>query len=143
MRRTHARAPWVGCAWFLVSALAIVLSLAAVGDDDAAAQSKSKKKKIKKRTEDVSSCVTFGQSDAGDAVNFRFVSTCEAPLSCGVTWTLQCESWEGKKTAKTHDGVAFELESNASYLATASPATCGDDGWAIDDVSWSCTPPKK
>jgi hypothetical protein len=127
--------------WFAMFAIALLMS--PVGDDDAVAQSKSSKKKVKKRTEDVSSCVTFGQSDAGDAVNFRFASTCEATLSCGVTWTLQCESWEGKKSAKTHDGVAFELETNATYSTSASPASCGDDGWTIDDISWSCEPAKK
>ena len=140
MRRPLSRAPWVGCVWSALSAVALVTSILGGGGD---AEAQSKSKKVKKRVEKVSACVDFRQDGGDGSVDFHFVSSCARALDCGVTWTLQCETWEGKRSARSHDGAAFVLEPDASHVATASASSCGDDGWVIDDVSWSCTPPKQ
>ena len=135
MRCTRSRVPWVGRVWSAPLLVALITVLL-MSDRDAAAQQKSKKKT--NRSVDVASCVTCRQDDADDGVDFHLDSNCEVALDCSVTWTLRCQTREGKKGKKAHDGVAFALEPNASHLASASPQSCGEDGWIIDDVIWSC-----
>jgi hypothetical protein len=135
MRRPASRAlrPWAGCV-----SLLLILLLPAI---DAGADPKnSKKKKATKRRTDVSRCVSFDQDDGDRSALFRLANGCTIPVSCGVTWSLRCESAGGKRGERSKGGSAFELEPDAANTVTASADACGNDGWVIDDIAWHCSP---
>jgi hypothetical protein len=94
----------------------------------------------KKQIED---CTSFDQTElAEDAgVQFTIKNTCEATLQCGIKWTLTCAPGT-KKAKKSKGAVTFELDEGTSDGTTASSDACGYDGWEIDDVTWSCEPPR-
>lgn len=102
----------------------------------AAAQSK---KKVKKKTP-VSVCAHFDQVDKDDdGVDLVVANRCDIKLSCSVSWTLTCAP-ASARASRTQHASAFELEVGSDQRTLASPAACGNDGWVLDDVSWSCRP---
>jgi hypothetical protein len=126
--RPHTRARWLLGAIVLCSFHPSVL-----------AEDKAKKKPKKQAVDD---CTSFTQLDREDeeGVDFAIHSTCDVKLSCGIKWTLVCAPESRKKSKKTREQVAFDLEYGASDGATASAASCGFDGWEITDITWSCEP---
>jgi hypothetical protein len=92
----------------------------------------------------ISSCTSFGQEDKGDdKVEFKIQNTCEIPVDCSITWRVVCAP-ESKKRRAAHAGAAkLALANGASQTAEASAATCGNDAWSIDSISWSCQPNKE
>jgi hypothetical protein len=91
----------------------------------------------------VADCTSFGQQDKDeDKVQFTISSSCTVPLDCAISWRVICAP-ESKKRRAVHPGAAkFGLTNGGSQTAEASAATCGDDGWSIDSISWSCQPNK-
>ncbi|HWU88760.1 MAG TPA: hypothetical protein VN253_15945 [Kofleriaceae bacterium] len=91
----------------------------------------------------ISTCTTFGQEDKGDdKVQFTIHNTCTIPVDCSITWRLVCAP-ESKKRRATHAGAArLALTNGTVQTAEASAAICGDDGWSLDNISWSCQPNK-
>jgi len=116
--------------------LAVAIALSTLAPDALADDQPSKKKK-----RSVASCATFDQRDRSDdaGVELSIASTCEARLSCSIKWALTC-SPGGKHEKKTWEGAAFELDTGESQGATASASTCGDAGWEISSITWSCDP---
>lgn len=113
----------------------VCLALAAMVSPAAA----QPKKKAKKKTP-VSVCAHFDQVDKDDdGVDLVVANRCDVKLSCSVSWTLTCAP-ETPKVSRTQHGAAFELELGSDQSTLASPAQCGNDGWVLDDVSWSCQP---
>lgn len=91
----------------------------------------------------VSSCTTFAQEDKGDdKVQFTIGNTCTVPLDCSISWRVVCAP-ESKKRRASHAGAAkLALTNGTNQSAEASATVCGDDGWSIDSISWSCQPNK-
>jgi hypothetical protein len=116
---------WAMCAL----AISICVPLAAVADRDG-------KKSI-------ATCATFGQQDKGDdKVEFTIHNSCTVPVDCSISWRVVCAP-ESKKRRATHLGAAkLALTNNTVQTAEASAAVCGDDGWSIDNIAWSCQPNK-
>lgn len=130
MRRIFALVPWAICAWVLVSVHSSDTEIAHVGVPDAAAQSKKKKKKTP-----VSRCVSFSQDQTRDnAISMTLKNRCDVDLSCSVSWTLRCDGDDGKRKERE----VFTLLDDSSYTTDATADVCGEDGWAISDVSWAC-----
>ncbi|HUQ01270.1 MAG TPA: hypothetical protein VM261_02190 [Kofleriaceae bacterium] len=123
-----------------LSCLTLAAFITALGSPAAA---QAKKKKVKKKTP-VSVCAHFDQVDKeDDGVDLVVANRCDVKLACSVSWTLTCTPHEGSSSRSQH-GAAFDLDTGADQSTLASPATCGNDGWTLDDVTWSCQPePKK
>jgi len=92
----------------------------------------------------LSSCTSFDQVDKGDdAVSFTITNTCTVPVDCSVSWRVVCAP-ESKKRRSVHAASAkLNLDQSSSGATDASASTCGDAGWAIDNVEWSCQPNKE
>ena len=122
--------PWVMCAWALATVEISDHEITHVGVPEAAAQAKPKGKAP------VSRCVRFSQEKSGDAaLALTLKNRCDADLSCSVGWSVRCDAdTDGKRKERE----VFTLLDDATYTVTASADVCGDDGWAINDVTWAC-----
>jgi hypothetical protein len=107
------------------------------------AAAQPKKKKAKTRKTPVSVCAHFDQVDKDDdGVDLVVANRCDIKLTCAVSWTLTCAP-ESAKVSRSQHGAAFELDMGSDQRTLASPSTCGNDGWVLDDVTWSCQPERK
>lgn len=115
-----------------VAALALVLIVSpAVAD---------KRKKKARARPSISTCTTFDQVDrADDSVDLLIGNQCELEVSCSVSWTVTCAP-DRKHKSRHQGGRAFTLGIAQVETSNASAAACGNDGWVIDDVVWSCQP---
>jgi hypothetical protein len=87
----------------------------------------------------ISSCTSFHQSDAGDAkVVFTIRNTCSIPVDCSLAWRVVCAPDSKKRRAVHPNQVKLALPTGSSQSAEASAVQCGDAGWMIDSVLWSC-----
>jgi hypothetical protein len=95
----------------------------------------------RKKRRSIESCASFDQVDRADedGVDFVVGNSCDIKLSCGVKWSLTCAPG-GKKEKTTRHGAAFELEDGQTGGAEASTSECGNAGWEISNISWSCEP---
>lgn len=133
MVRPHrgARGAWCARALLLVTA---AVAVAAPGSAAAG------KKKVRSKKTPVSVCAHFDQLDReDDGVDLVVANRCEVKLSCSVSWTLVCAP-DTAAAARSQHASAFALEVGRDQSTLASPAVCGNDGWVIDDVTWSCQP---
>lgn len=91
----------------------------------------------------IATCTSFGQADKGDdKVEFTIHNTCTVPVDCSITWRLVCAP-DSKKRRAVHAGAArLALTNGTVQTAEASAAICGDDGWSIDSINWTCQPNK-
>lgn len=129
MRLPTTRARWVLCA--------LALSLAA--SPALADQKKKKKPKLAQRAS-VAACTTFDQLDReDDSVDLVIANACEIQVACSVSWSLVCAPGT-KHARRSQHGEAFTLTTAQEQATNASAAVCGNDGWVIDDVTWSCNP---
>lgn len=89
----------------------------------------------------ISSCTSFDQEDKGeDRVQFTIHNTCTIPVDCSISWRVVCAP-ESRKRRASHAGAAkLALTDGAAQTAEASAAICGDAGWSIDHIAWSCQP---
>lgn len=120
----------------LALALSIVLPAGVVVADDHAPSTGAKKRRS------IAECTTFDQRDRDDETGVDFIvqNGCTAPVACELRWTVTCAPESRKRRSRKSDSHAFALEPDAGITLTASTARCGDDGWEVDDISWSCEP---
>ncbi|HUH04130.1 MAG TPA: hypothetical protein VML75_19165 [Kofleriaceae bacterium] len=85
---------------------------------------------------DVSRCVSYQQKQRDDGLDLNLDSSCEMDLRCSMSWVLSCQ---GK--ADLNEASAFELMAGTAYGVTASAGACGERGWSIKRVRWSCKAP--
>ena len=91
----------------------------------------------------LSTCTSFDQSETGDTkVSFTIRNSCTIPVDCALSWRLVCAPDSRKRRAVHPNQVKLLLSTGASQSTEASAASCGDDGWTIDSVLWSCQPNK-
>jgi len=95
------------------------------------------------RAKSLAACTTFDQSNTAETkVAFTIHNTCTIPIDCAVSWRVVCAP-DSRKRRNAHPSSAkFALTAGGGDTAEASAAICGDDGWTIDSVQWSCTPNK-
>jgi hypothetical protein len=126
--RSENGARWAGCALALMS----LLSSTAIADG----------KHVKKNKSSVAECASFDQKDSGDTtVDFTITNACSINVECSVTWSVTCAP-DTKHRSRKQEGASFNLAATEVKTTQADASRCGDDGWAIDDVSWSCAPSK-
>ena len=120
--RSRSWTRWASCA------LALTLSIPAFADAPRARKG-------------VTECTSYEQADSGeDKVELTLHNSCTVPLSCSLSWRVVCAPNSAKRRS-THAGatkLALVEGQTASTLASASE--CGDDGWSIDNIQWSCKP---
>ena len=91
----------------------------------------------------VATCARFDQVDQGDAkVAFTIHNTCSIPLDCAMSWRVVCAPDSKKRRSAHPAATTVTISDGSSQSAEASAAVCGDDGWVIDSVRWSCQPNK-
>jgi len=123
--RSASWARWATCALAVVIPLSISLSAAFA---DRTARS-------------LSSCTAFDQVDKGDdKVQFTIHSTCTIPIDCAISWRVVCAPESRKRRATHASNARLSFPAATSQTAEASAAVCGDDGWVIDQIQWSCQP---
>jgi hypothetical protein len=84
-------------------------------------------------------CTAFDQADKGDSdVQMTIRNSCSIPVDCELTWRVVCDP-DSKKRRSVHPGdVKLTITGGTSQSTEASAAVCGDGGWQIDSVGWSC-----
>ena len=125
--RTTSRVRW--------ASLALALSIL-VPTQLAAADGKGKRS--------ISECTSFDQKDRDDedGVDMTIQNSCSVAVACHIKWDLTCAPESKKHRSRKTESHAFALDSTNGITLTASSARCGDDSWAIDEISWSCDPQK-
>jgi hypothetical protein len=123
--RASLAARWATCAFALTLCLPAVTAYA------------------DKTPKSLATCTSFDQADKGDdAVAFTLHNTCTVPVDCEVTWRVVCAP-DSKKRRSAHAGSAkLNLPQGSSDTTDASASICGDEGWSIDSIEWSCQPNK-
>jgi len=91
----------------------------------------------------LSDCTSFDQQDKGDdKVAFTIHNTCTIPVDCSISWRLVCAPESKKRRALHVGGAKLALANSSMQTAEASAAICGDAGWSLDNIAWSCQPNK-
>lgn len=111
-------AVWLAC---------VVAMVTTLSSSHVAAQRKPKK------TRAISSCVNYDRTQADDGLTLSLDNTCNLDVECTLSWTLSCDAG-GKHPGSETLGIGAGTESTAF----ASADECGDDGWRISGVKWSC-----
>ncbi len=94
-----------------------------------------------KSKKSIADCTSFGQEDKGeDKVQFTIHNTCSIPVDCSISWRLVCAPQSKKRRAAHAGGAKLALTNGSMQMAEASAAVCGDDGWSLDNIIWSCQP---
>jgi len=97
-----------------------------------------------RKPKSLSDCTSFVQEDKDeDKVSFKIQNTCSMPVDCTVSWRVVCAPASKKRRAAHPGSQKLTLDTGASLSAEASAAVCGDDSFAIDQISWSCQPNKE
>ncbi len=123
MRSSWAR--WATCALAMSAAIPALYSSSARAD----------------HRRSLADCTFFDQQDQDeDAVKFTLKNTCSIPVDCKMSWRVVCAP-ESKKRRNVHaSSFKLTVDSGKSDSRQASAALCGDDGWTIDSITWSCQP---
>ena len=88
-------------------------------------------------------CTAFDQEDKGDTgLSFTLHNSCSVPVDCSISWRLVCAPESHKRRTVHANETKLALTEGAARSAEASSATCGDAGWSIEDIQWSCQPAK-
>ncbi len=111
-----------------------MFGLVAPAGSGSGAEAQSRRRK-KKRTISVSRCVKYTQAKTTDGISVQLDNRCGIELTCGVTWVLRCAA---NPKQPHHAGDSFPLAKSAAHLSEATSSVCGDDGWEIANIRWSC-----
>jgi hypothetical protein len=114
--RPRTKAAWAG------PALAIALS---------AAVSAAEPKPV-----NVSECVRYSQKQHDGGMDFMLKSTCAVHLECSISWVLRCDGDAADQ--KRHEASVFVLPAGQAGAAHGSADACGEKGWSISRVRWTC-----
>jgi hypothetical protein len=76
------------------------------------------------------------QTDAG--VTYSLSNECGMPLTCGMSWTVECQNAGGKVTSRERGSSRFELSTTDAHDVLISAEKC-TSGWDLADVGWNCT----
>lgn len=87
--------------------------------------------------ETANACVGF-QNVVGDKqLVVHAGNDCERQLSCSLDYVVRCEDNEQKVTSRAQKRSLFKLAAKGSAELALSAASC-KQGWAIDELEWSC-----
>ena len=93
------------------------------------------------KPQSVAACTGFDQANKGDdKLEFTIKNSCTIPVDCSISWRVVCSPSSKKRRSVHPSTVKLALADNSSQSAEASAAICGEDGFAIDAIQWSCKP---
>jgi len=117
-------------------ALLPVLVAASFASVHSAAQGSRSAKGPVKKLESVNACMKYRQQklveDGGLRMELR--NCCHGPVKCSVSWQVRCEH-ASRADAKSAD---LEIAAGTTESAYGYGTECGNDGWRISEVRWSC-----
>jgi hypothetical protein len=120
---------------------ALVAALFASASGHSAARGSKSVKPPSKPVESVMACMKFRQQrlveDQGLRMELR--NCCHGPVKCSVSWQVRCDGG-GAPDPKSAD---LQIAAGATESAYGYATSCGDDGWRISDVRWSCETSEK
>lgn len=82
----------------------------------------------------VARCVSYSQSTKETSIEVRLTSTCDIDLECSVSWTLTC----GGSRDRHRSAKVLSLVAGATEVVHARATRCGDQGWSIRAIKWTC-----
>ena len=129
MRRWH----WVSCA--LVGA-GVLFCQGPTGIERWARADKGSDKASAKKQRAIRRCVQYRQEQYDDGLKIRLKNQCELDIECTISWSVRCDQ-DGPETQRSKAEVLM-IDRGMTDGAYASAAACGDDGWRISRVRWSC-----
>jgi len=132
---------WVFCALFTTGAFfyqgvpwSSDRGVSPVGVATAEAQKRPDKRVAKKRA--IRRCVSYKQEQYDDGLSILLKNRCDFDLSCSLSWRVRCD--EDESGTKRSKAELLTIDQGNSDSAYASASVCGDDGWRVTDVRWSC-----
>ncbi len=89
------------------------------------------------KPESADACVSFHDETVDKSLVVEATNSCKLRLSCRLDYTVRCTDLEGKETSKLNKRAPFSLSPKSSTKVVMSAASC-QQGWRIDDFSWTC-----
>lgn len=91
----------------------------------------------------LSDCTSFQQTEKGeDALELSVHNSCKVPIDCSIKWRVVCAPDAPKRRAVHNKALKFTLTEGTGKSEQATAAVCGDDAFAIDQITWGCEPNK-
>jgi hypothetical protein len=114
-----------------------VLVAATLASGHSAARGPKSAKPPTKKLESVMACMKYRQQrlveDGGLRMELR--NCCHGPVKCAISWEVRCGKG-GKPDAKSAD---LEIPAGSTESAYGyGAAACGNEGWQISAVRWTC-----
>jgi hypothetical protein len=88
-------------------------------------------------TDTVNACVGFQNEEGDKLLTVHASNACDRKLACRLDYVLRCESDKGEVTSKSSKRQLFRLAAKGAQDLSLSAASC-KQGWAIDELAWSC-----
>ena len=107
--------------------LAIVTAWAALASQAVAAE----------ESETVDACVGFQNEEGDRLLTVHASNACDRKLACKLDYVLRCENDQHEVTSRSSKRQLFRLAAKGAQDLSLSAASC-KQGWAIDNVAWSC-----
>ena len=96
-----------------------------------------------KNKKSLADCTSFTQTEKGeDAFELSVHNSCKAQLDCSISWKVVCAPQSTKRRAVHPHNQKFTLTAGTGNTVEASAASCGDEAFSIEHVTWSCEPSK-
>lgn len=137
MRRWH----WLFCAllasgvFFNYQGIPLDSGRTSIGVPLAQAKNGAEREHAKKKRA-IRRCVGYEQEMEEDGLRISLRNECSFDLSCTLSWRVRCDADEPDMQRRKAE--VFTLDEGVSDGAFASAAICGDDGWRVSEVRWSC-----
>lgn len=89
----------------------------------------------------IARCVKYSQTKGSDkqSVKVGLRNRCRYAVSCTVEWSVTCDDDADDAPAR-EQARTVDLDRGNREIISASAAVCGDAGWAVDDIRWTCEP---
>ena len=125
--KSYLRAP---CALLLTCAVLTGLPFSSGGRPVLAAETEPD-------TDTVNACVGFRNENGEKQLIVHATNDCKRRLSCSLAYSVRCEDNDRNVTSRAERHAPFDLASKGKAELTLSATNCSQ-GWAIDNLAWSC-----
>lgn len=116
---------------FMAGAIALALATA----PSAVAQKKPKKPKKKPS---VTRCMDYSQDLGDDGMNVTLKNSCEFDVDCHLSWKVYCVKDDESPGSRHNGSSSVSIPESDTGSVFASAAVCGEQGWRIGNVRWTC-----
>ncbi len=84
----------------------------------------------------VARCVKYDQGASDSYVTLELRNACSFAVTCSMSWEVRCDSDEPGDMRTESSDISLDKGETRSVIADAQ--RCGDDGWSVEDVEWTC-----